>query len=296
MAARDIDLEKTMRYILIFTSFGFAIISFLSLLGILGSIFVIDDYGHGNPNELRYVLGFGHPNTLFSSIYSILLLWVWNYGKKAKWWHFAIITLFMIIICFITSSRTSIIISLLTIVLTVIARFLPNIAKKDISYITAGFISPILCVIFSMYSAGISHIIPYLWEKDWRSILDSSLTNRIKDLYYSNDRHSGAIETWELFSNRTSTEYFDMGWVRMFYWYGIIPTTFIIIAIIFLLYLCSKEKDIWTTILVISLGTYTTIEATYVSSYIGRNFMLIILGAYIGKWLKGNCISNYHSE
>ena len=116
--------------------------------------------------------------------------------------------------------------------------------------------------------------------------LDSVFNGRIMNLYYNTDDHKGAIETWKLFSDSISDEYFDMGWVRLYYWYGIIPATLIVLLIVLLIYICMKKKDLWTLVLIFSLGIYTVIEATFVSRYIGRNFMLPITAVYLYDFFK----------
>ena len=78
-----------------------------------------------------------------------------------------------------------------------------------------------------------------------------------------------------------SEEYFDMGWVRLIYWYGIIPAALICILLIVFIYVCYKRRDLWSVLLLLSMSIYTVIEATFVSVYIGRNLMLPIMGVYL---------------
>jgi low affinity Fe/Cu permease len=78
-----------------------------------------------------------------------------------------------------------------------------------------------------------------------------------------------------------------MGWVRLFYWYGIIPTALIAVAILLLIYICYKKRDPWTLLIILSVSVYTIIEATFVSRYIGRAFYLMIAGVYFGYLFKG---------
>ena len=71
-----------------------------------------------------------------------------------------------------------------------------------------------------------------------------------------------------------------MGWVRLYYWYGIIPATVVVVLLILLIYLCYRNRDIWTVLLVFSIGIYTVIEATFISRFIGRNVLLPIVATY----------------
>ena len=116
----------------------------------------------------------------------------------------------------------------------------------------------------------------------WR--LEGVLNNRISNIYYSTDNRMGIIKNWKLFAPRGNESYFDMGWVRLYYWYGIIPTVLIILAVLVVIYESMKLKDIRALILVISLGIYTLIEATFVTRFLGRDFFLLIAAVYLGKW------------
>ena len=78
-----------------------------------------------------------------------------------------------------------------------------------------------------------------------------------------------------------------MGWVRLFYWYGIIPTALIVVAMLLVMYVCYKKRDMWTMLIILSVSVYTVVEATFVSRYIGRAFFLLIAGVYLGELIKG---------
>ena len=71
-----------------------------------------------------------------------------------------------------------------------------------------------------------------------------------------------------------------MGWVRLYYWYGIVPATVVVVLLILLIYLCYRNRDIWTVLLVFSIGIYTVIEATFISRFIERNVLLPIVATY----------------
>lgn len=294
IAAEDVDLEKTMKYWFYFCMVGFAIIILLSLTGIMGDIYVEADFGRGSI-ERRYTLGFGHPNTLCGCMYVILLLWLWIYGRRANIKCYLLWIVGTVVLYKLSISRTIILIFMMTIALAMVIRFFSIIFEKKIVYIFAGIVSPILCVALSVIAAIASK---YRWtvmdsgEVIWRTgnefvaKIDAILNGRIANLYYDSMRHEGSIETWKLFSDKTSDRIFDMGWVRLFYWYGIIPAILIVAIIVLLLVICYKEKDIWTVLLIFSLGIYTVIEATFVSRYIGRNMMLPIAAFYLWKAIR----------
>lgn len=289
MAAKNIDLGKTMKSYFYVMAAGFGLIAVLAVTGILGQVRLVADYGRAAGEEVRYVFGFGHPNTLWGCAFALTMVWLWIYGKKAKLWQYLICGLIQVVLYKLTVSRTAFIIGIFSLVLALTARYLPSVWEKKIPYIVSVLITPILCVAFSIWASIVSPVPRYEFEhRNYALInnIDKLLNERMHNLYRANERHAGYIGTWKLFSDRLSDEYFDMGWVRLFYWYGIIPTVIISLLVIFLIYLCYRKKDIFTLVIVLSLSIYTIVEATFVSVYIGRNFMLPILGVYLGEYLR----------
>lgn len=285
MAAQHINLGKTMKATFWVNLTGFAVIVLLAVTGILGKVYLIGDFGRRNENELRYVFGFGHPNTMFGCFYAVVLLWIWVYGSKAKWWMWGVLLAVIGVVGKLTKSRTSIAIGVFTFVLAIIVRYVMPIAKKKIIYIFTALVTPVICVAFSVWAACVSYVPRYEFSHPHYEFIfkmDKLLNNRIHNLYRDNAKHAGTIETWKLFSDHDSFEYFDMGWIRLIYWYGIIPAVLIAILTGFFIYLCYKQRDAWTLIIILSLSIYTVIEATFVSVYIGRNFLLPVLGVYLG--------------
>ena len=155
--------------------------------------------------------------------------------------------------------------------------------------------TPVFCVAFSVWSAVVSKVPRYEFEHkhyDLIEWIDDKLNNRIHDLYRETEKHAGSIWTWKLFSDGNSEETFDMGWVRIFYWYGIIPAIVISALIVLIIYICYKKKDVWTLIVILSLSIYTVVEATFVSEYIGRLFILPVIGVYLGEFVNRKRMEN----
>ena len=288
MAARDIDIRKAMKYVFYFSAAGFAIIMLLSVFGILGEVVLVEDFGRGSSTERRFVFGFGHPNTLLGSVFAILLMWIWIYGKKSGILSHVFVSFLAVSAAFITKSRTGLAVIVITLVLTYILRLVPGLADIRILYILESIFSPVLCILFAVFAAGFAENaytgggIPapsFYWQ------LDDKLNQRLSNLYYGVDAHGGMLSNWKLFALPGSYGYCDMVWNRRFYWYGIILTVIIGCAILIVVYICYKRKDIWTVLLVFSVSLYTIVEATFVTRYIGRDFFLIIAGAYLAEFI-----------
>ena len=287
MAARDVALKKTMKYAFYVCVVGFLLIALLSVPGILGTVAITDDYGRDIGIQTRYVFGFGHPNTLFSSCYAVLLMWLWIYGRKAGVLLYAAAIAAAVPILYITDSRTGMAVVVFTFMLAVFFRIFNKLSEKKWIYLLGAVVTPILCIVSAILAAGYAEGgyaggAMYPGHMFWQ--LDRMLNRRLSSIYYEASGRDAILSKWMLFSGRGRESYFDMGWVRLFYWYGIIPTAIISLAIMAVIYQSMKERDIWTVILVVSLGIYTLVEATFVTRYLGRDFFLIIGGVYLGRF------------
>ena len=114
--------------------------------------------------------------------------------------------------------------------------------------------------------------------------LDHVLTGRISSLW-TTTFHEGTLSTWKWFGQRLNVCYFDLGWLRVVYWYGVIPAIVIIGLTFALLEHARKTRDKPAFLLLLCFGLYTVFEAHLVSAYIGRNYALFIAALYLPKML-----------
>ncbi|MBE5828296.1 MAG: hypothetical protein E7305_02410 [Butyrivibrio sp.] len=290
MATRDIDLKKAMKYSFFVSIAGFLVIAALALFGFLGDVVLIADYGRGIADESRLVLGFGHPNTLLGCVYVLVLMWLWIYGENASLIKYGLVIILSILFSLLTRSRTGILMLFMTLAIALILRITKNLKSYKLPYIISFMVTPVFCMTTAVfaglcaegeYTTGGIGIPVWVWR------MDVALNYRISNLYYSVPEHGGIASNWKLFAGRGADGYFDMGWVRLFYWYGIVPTVLIAVAVALVIYVCYKKKDIWSVLITLSVSVYTIIEATFVSRYIGRAFYLLIAGVYLCSLFKG---------
>ncbi|RKM59794.1 hypothetical protein D6855_08375 [Butyrivibrio sp. CB08] len=292
MAARDIDLKKAMKYSFFVSLCGFSLIALLALFGLLGDIYLVTDYGRGIANESRMVLGFGHPNTLFGCVYVLVLMWLWLYGAKAPLYGHLVTILISSMFAYLTRSRTAIVVLVLTLILALLIRLFPKLKNAKILYYLTALATPILCTVLAFAAAHLADAVYNTGTKEdprwhWFWQFDEKMNGRISNLYYGVPEHGGILSNLRLIAGRDVDGYFDLGWNRLMYWYGILPTIFIAAVILCVIYVCYKKKDMWTLLIILSVSVYTIIEATFVTRYIGRCFYLLIAGVYLGYLFKG---------
>lgn len=113
------------------------------------------------------------------------------------------------------------------------------------------------------------------------SKIDRKLSGRVVSLAGTTDKE-GMIHTWSVFSEPDNMGYyFDMGWVKLFYRYGIVPGILYLMVQLVFLWKLYKQRDACGLLVFTILTIYTVVEAHLISVYIGRNFMLMMMGYYL---------------
>ena len=289
-ACKDVDMQKCLKLVFYMTLTGCLIIMFLSFFGIGGGLALTQDYGRGSV-ETRYTLGMGHPNALQCMVWALTVLVLYLYGEKWKWYGYVAALAVNTGFFFLTDSKTSLAAAVFAVGFTWI------ICKcKGEKIIKLCGIGSILVTVGSIIlSTVVACKAHYVYEYDWGidksktayayKVLDNILTGRMRSLC-DNERWEGTISTWKLFAEPANNYYFDMGWIRLFYWYGIIPGLIVVAVILIWMIQCCRRKENMVLMMIVSIAVYTVFEAHMVSAYIGRNYLLFILGASWCQLLK----------
>ncbi len=283
-ACKNVDIKKCLKLVFYLTLAGCIAIVTLSVVGIGGDIALTQDYGR-NGVETRYTLGMGHPNALHCMIWALTVLGIYIYQEKLKWYSYLLIVGINVFFFLLTDSKTALLMVLFSVCYMAVCRF----CKKEMIRKACGVIS----ILMTAGSIGISvvcaacayHVYNYWWSIDRGPIptlfvkIDKILTERIHNLV-GTVRWEGTMQTWTLFSEPRNNYYFDMGWVRLFYWYGIIPACILIAVLFVIMFYCCKKRDYAALMLIVSFSVYTIVEAHAVSVYIARNYVIFLIGAY----------------
>ena len=273
-SCKGIMIRKAMIYTFYVTFLGVLSLILLSLAGLLGTTVKIADYGRGAV-ETRYTLGIGHPNALHCMVWAIMILGIYLYHRKITWYVYALLFLMNLGLYQLTLSKAGVLIGAFTIFCSVVIRYLGNRLPPIIISLFCYF-TALMAFVFSFLSA-ISNTDPAILKK-----IDQYLTNRIMLA-----RYLGGTQYWSLFSSPQNTEYFDMGFVRLFYWYGIIPTGIMLLVLLLMIRKLLEKKEYWALMMIMSFCIYTVVEAHAVSVYLARNYVLFILGSIWSELLIG---------
>ena len=263
-AAKDIELKMMMKVTFYVTLAGVLTLILLSLTGMLGWVYMDANY-RDTGIERRYCLGLGHPNALHCMVWALITLGIYLYFEKLKWYHYLLLEALNIGFYLLTDSRTGVTAATCTILIGLFFSLFPKLRSAKWVYIM-GAAGVLLCIAFSVLVAMFGCEIPAL-EK-----LNGLLTGRI---FWSN--YYCAASDWTMFASPQNDKYLDMGYIRMFYWYGIVPAAAYILLKLAQIRYAFKKKDAAALLVITMFALYTVFEAHAVSVYLARNYSLMLL-------------------
>lgn len=267
-ASQDMDREKTLKYLFYTITVGILAIIGLSVVGIGGDLLLTRNFGRVGI-ETRYCFGMGHPNSFHCMIWAVSALGMYLYREKMKWFHYIGVMVLYALTYYFSRSKTGLLIGIATVFFFGLGYVLPKIKEKAITYYVA-LVCYLSCIAFSVYVAIEGNYKYVIFQ------LNRKLTGRLFWGYAL-----GGARHWSLWATPDNNHYFDMGYIRIFYWYGIV-VGIVMLLVPAAMFLCfSKTKEYAAAALLLSFACYTVIEAHVVSVYLARNFALLLL---IGSW------------
>lgn len=265
---KNVDLRKSLQLAFFVTLSGCLLLILLALTGIFGQMYIVDAGDRG----IRYTFGLGHPNAFFCMFWVLVTLGIYLYWRKMKLWMYGLLLAAGLILFLPTDSRTGVLILVFTLAFSLFLTFDRKARDSKWLYI-AGILLFFACVGLSIWIACYE---PY--EGPFYPY-DRFFTGRITSMN-TLEGGGGILRNWRLFSRPENIKYFDMGYVRLFYWYGIIPGALYVLLYAMLMWQCYKKKNHMGFMVVLSFALYTMLEAHFISVYLGRNYALFLLGAY----------------
>lgn len=266
-AFKDINIRTAAKVTFYETLIGSLLIVLLSVAGIYGAVSVTANFRGGGIEETRYCLGMGHPNALHCMVFVLLVLGMALYQEYLKWYGYLLLFFLNIGVFSLTDSRTGVLLSAAAIIFAAFLHYAVQFRENKVIYII-GMVFVLFCVLFTVFISIYGVDIHILRQIDIR------INGR-----FQWGKSEGGIQYWSLFSNPSNQNYMDMGYMKLFYWYGIIPTLLYITVICRLIWECYRKKAYGAYLVTMMFSAYTLIEAHAVSVYIGRNYILLFIGA-----------------
>lgn len=273
------DIKKVLKLCFWFTAIGCGIIFLLSVLGIYGEVYVdavyrMEEAWTQGEMERRYCFGMGHPNSFHGMMLALTWLGIYCYHEKMKWYSYGLIGVLHIVLYMLTVSRTGLLMSVGSLGVLIVLHYGKKLQENKFIY-ACGIIVVVVAVAFSIFMAKYSVFHPFL------DMMDRFLSGRITNLYYDSVNHEGMLNTWSLWAVEQNNRYFDLGIIRMFYWYGIIPAVVYFVSQCRLIWCGFKRRDFMLLGVMVVITIYSIFEAHFISDYMGRNYILFFFGMYL---------------
>lgn len=272
-SCKDIELKKIIKLTFITTLSGCVLLILLSVTGIYGKVAVVADYGRDGI-ETRYTLGMGHPNAFHCMMWMVMTLAIYCYASEMKWYHYILTVIGNIFVYVLSDSNTSMLLATVMILAIMVLRYSNYLRNASWVYWSAAVIV-IGCIAFSIYGAYVGN--GYGDSNSFMYKLDKVLNGRYEYCYKV---EAARLVNWKLFAAPQNQEYFDAGFVRAFYWYGIIPGALYCIMHLYLIWSSYRNKDYVLMVMIVAFSIYNLMEAHFVSVYLLRNYLLIYMGSY----------------
>ena len=250
---------------------GCAALSLLSAAGIFGQLYLVQDFDGSGP-DLRWCFGMGNPNAASCMFAMLILTGLWLFGEKLRWYSYLLLLGADLLLYVLCRSALSFGVLLLGLLLSALFRYSARAGKSDLLYRSAGILLA-AGLLFCAAGAVWGDSLPFVGWIDTHL-----LTGRVASLWDTTFR-AGTLATWRWFGDRRNTVFFDLGWVRVIYWYGVIPMLAALALVYRWLQVVRERRDTAAFALVCPLVLYTLAEAHLVSVYLGRNIALPLLAA-----------------
>lgn len=283
-AFKDIDYKKVMKYAFFVMLSGCLLIFFLAAFGILGEMSMTAEF-RMQVEETRYTLGFGHPNQMHCMFFVVATLGVFCFFEKVNWILLLVLMGANIGLYVLTDSRGGLVGMTCMVFTSLVLKYCKKIRDAKWPYVLVA-----ACIVLvGIFSVGLAYFgliyhkdYPSIWYQPWYPkffIFDERfLSSR---LWYCYGLLVTDMRNFRLFSQPSNVEYMDMGFYKLFYWYGYIPAAMLLIAYVLLVRYAYKKKEYAILMMIASFSAYTCLEAHFVSDYLGRNYLFFILG---GVW------------
>ena len=283
-AFKGVDYRRVMKYAFYVMLSGCLLIFFLALTGIFGEMSMTAEF-RMQTMQTRYTFGFGHPNQMHCMFWAVATLGVFCFWERMNWVWLGGLMLLNVVLFIFTDSRGGLIGMTCTVFVSLLLKYVRKVREVRWPYVVVA-VGLVLAGIFSVATAYFGLIYhtdyPSIWTKPWFNSFfafdERFLSSR---LWYCYGLLVTDMRNFSLFSQPANVEFMDMGFYKLFYWYGYIPAVLYLMANILLVRYACRKKESRILMLVASFSAYTFLEAHLISDFLGRNYLFFMMG---GLW------------
>lgn len=275
--SKDVSLRKIIGIYLVFVSGLTLFVGIAAGVGWFGEMSQTMDFRANGVMETRYCMGYTHPNTYHIILLQLCLALFWLLWEKIKWYHVLLAIVGNFLVFAATDSRTNLLLGMVLFGLMLIGKLKIKLQDKNWVY-GLGFLVFGASLLLSLLTVIIGI------DSKLMGFLNRLWTNRMMTGYFAGKK-DGKLALFSSVDSQVST---DMGFIKMFYNYGIIIFIAVISLIVIKLYLNAKSKDFMQLIILVAGLVFLLGESFSFGEFITRNIMFLF---FMGMLNKGILIS-----
>jgi len=279
-AAKGVRQRKAMVFVYISLMISYVICILQGILGI-NPWMEARDYGRGIV-ETRYLFGFTHANMAHYSFWVMLSFMIMLAYRYIPWWSYLLMEIANLILYRFTASRTGVVVVSFTVLVSLCVVILKEEKVKK-WLICMGYPILLVCVLVSAFAAQYgmgdeySTLVKLLNHVLNNRILAAGMLGRMSSLKLFERAielpdHNVGVPFDEMIN------LVDMGFVRMFYSYGILYGILFLVALVLLLYKSVRCGEYIQGVFVIALILYCFIESVQTDCiYVTQCFVWLLM-------------------
>lgn len=218
-----------------------------------------------------FCLGFSNPNRLQLLLYGMLSCFLLLYGRSTNRIVLVSVGAAYFIMAYLTDCKTGMLIGIFALVAVICVR------RAKTAHLSAWVMA--LFMIGLVFMLIISFLAAAKVEKGfWMEQINRFISGRMNQLeLYTNEEFYNLpyLDSWKLFSDKDNKNGYDMGYIYIFYYYGIIMGSAYLAFIISAVERARKRMDSLGMVLITGLCIYLFMETGYYSNYLTRDFLLM---------------------
>lgn len=268
MASKNIKLRSALCLYVLMVSAITIIVGILAITGIQGDVYLARDFRERGI-EIRYCMGYTHPNTYHIVLIQIMLGVIWLFHEKMKWFWYVIFFMLNIVVMQFTDSRTNLIVGSCILIAYLLLRISPQISQCKGIYI-AGFGVLGASILLSVLAVLFGNTIPVMKQ------INQLWSGRILMAYQAGQQSKITFFSGPQFNC-------DMGFVSTLYNFGLVIVVMTTLLIIWKLLDIMRRRDAVMLVGFVACIIFFLGEKFSSVEFVTRNLMCIYMlgwGAY----------------
>lgn len=269
-AMKDVDMRKFFKSMLVVFVASTLLFAVLSGLGIMEMFIIKDVRSDRGFNGYRYSFGYESCNSLMAVVFLAMVCGLILRHDGRPWYVFAVTAGIYGLMYYLTDSRTGFLVGAAVFAGMLCLWFIHWERWADFAF-GLFILSLVLMLAISVMAAF--HV-----ENGLMSRINHFISGRMSQLatYPCDAEYALAYaENWRLFGSGSNHNDYDMGYIQIFYYYGIVPAVCYLSCVAGAAVKAWKDREAWKLVLLLGLCGYLFMESLYFSNFIPVDFLLV---------------------